>query len=121
MKARGVTQNDVLYLSMSLFILVVSWICFNIYHTWATSKITPLVQMQITPINPRFDTNTIDQIKRRQQVAPLYQLPKAKPSLASNEDASIPAQLDEITLTPTPIQSGQTTKPGQITSPNNQR
>lgn len=121
MKAKGVTQKDVLYLSISLFFMVVAWVSFNIYHTWATSKITPLVQTQITPIDPRFDTNTIQQIKTRQQVAPLYQLPKVSPSATVDQSASIPAQLDQITVTPTSIQQQSISKPGQITIPKNQR
>jgi hypothetical protein len=102
MKVRGVTQRDVLFLFMSMFIVVVAWISFNIYHRLVTSSITPEVQMQTTPIEPKFDTDMIQQLKTRQQVEPLYQLPKASPSATIEPEASIPANLDEITITPSP-------------------
>lgn len=119
MKARGVTQKDVLFLFLSMFFIVSAWVSFNIYHAWVTSSIAPEVQEQVRPIDPRFDTDMIQQLKTRQQVAPLYQLPKSTPSASIEPAASVPANLDEISITPNPG-AGQTNKPGQITSPNNQ-
>ncbi len=65
-------QKDILLLIISSFALVVFWIIFNVYHNFVTSTIPETLTVQITPINPSFDTKTITTIKQRIPVSPIY-------------------------------------------------
>ncbi|MEX2013142.1 MAG: hypothetical protein WD967_01940 [Candidatus Levyibacteriota bacterium] len=65
-------QKDILLLIISSFSLVVFWIAFNIYHNIVTSTIPENLSVQIFPINPTFDTKTIDALKARTQVVPIF-------------------------------------------------
>ena len=67
-------QKDILYITISSFILVALWIGFNLYHTYTTSTIEPELQTEINPIDSRFDTDTINQLKSRKTVTPVYQI-----------------------------------------------
>ena len=89
-------QKDILLLIISSFSLVVLWIAFNIYHNMVTSTIPATLSIQIFPINPTFDTKTIDALKARTQVAPIYNplatqsapLPEPTPSAAVSTDSA---------------------------------
>ena len=74
MKIKGITQKDTLFLAISFFIVVFAWIGFNLYHIWATSTISELLQQQIRPIDRTFDTQTIEQLKTLQKVDPLFEI-----------------------------------------------
>lgn len=65
-------QKDILLLIISSFALVVFWIIFNAYHNFVTSTIPEALTVQITPINPSFDTKTITALKQRTPVSPIY-------------------------------------------------
>ena len=86
-------RKDILFLSIATFIVVVVWISSNLYHKWATSTISEDVQKQLTPINPSFDTATIDKLKLRQKVNPVYTL--------NQTVTATPTQ----TVTPSPTES----------------
>jgi hypothetical protein len=92
-------QKDILYISISSFILVVLWIAFNLYHAYVTSTITPELQSQIQQINPNFDLETVQKLKTRQRVNPAYEF-----NPASNE----------ATITPEPAVEAV---PGPATTP----
>jgi hypothetical protein len=66
-------QKDILYISISSFILVVLWIASNLYHAYVTSTIAPELQNQIQQINPTFDLETVQKLKTRQRVNPAYE------------------------------------------------
>jgi hypothetical protein len=72
MRPSHVTQNDFLFLSVSIFVIIAAWIGFNIYHAWVTTTITEDLQLQIVPIEGRFDTAVIDNLKKRKIVQPLF-------------------------------------------------
>src|SRR5882724_3666224 len=96
MRNKHVTQNDIIFLSGSLFVIVFLWIGSNLYHAWVTSTISPDLQIQIVPISPTFDTDVIDQLKNRTTVLP---------NLDQEAEASISG-----TITPTqPIGSTEAT------------
>lgn len=86
-------EKDLFYLVISIFVLSVLWIGFNIYNSFATSTIDEVLQEQITPINPTFDTATIEQLKKRESI-------NAVTNFTPNEDA------EAAELTPTPEASG---------------
>lgn len=105
-------QTDILFVLISSFIVVASWIGFNLYHKWATSTISTDIQAQIIPIDPNFDEETVAAIKKRKKVVPVNQLkgsPVAasptttiNPSIAS--EVIIPTQPESITDNDVPIQ-----------------
>lgn len=65
-------QKDVLIILWMTFITTVAWIGFNIYHAIVTSTISEELQMQILPIDPNFDMATINKLKSREKIEPLY-------------------------------------------------
>lgn len=73
-------KKDLTFLLASGFILVLVWITLSIYHESITSTIPQALSIHIAPISPTFDTNTIEQLKKRKTVLPTYELPFASPS-----------------------------------------
>lgn len=67
-------QKDLIFIFGSLFILVLGWIILSIYHNFATSTITENISTEITAISATFDTNTIEKLKKRIKISPLYEL-----------------------------------------------
>ena len=67
-------KKDLVTLLSSIFVFVFIWIGFNIYHNSTFSTIAPLVSAKLSPISPSFDTKTIDKLKKRQNVTPVFQL-----------------------------------------------
>lgn len=102
-------QKDILYVSISCFVVVAVWVATNIYHANVTSTIEPDLQTQIVPINPTFDESTIQKIKSRKKILPVFE------SKASSSEA-------ELTPSPTipePTGAGATpalptTQPNQV-------
>jgi len=67
-------RKDILMILVPIFIIVVFWIGFSIYHGIVSSTISEVENLQITPISPDFDTKTIQGLKKRQTVTPTYQI-----------------------------------------------
>lgn len=67
-------QKDIILILMLTSIIVIAWIAFSIYHNLATSTISQVQSVDIRPINPTFDTKTIDELKKRDKVFPIYEL-----------------------------------------------
>lgn len=76
-------QKDLLLLLVPFFILVVAWIIFNIYHNSVASTISDTLNIQITPINPSFDTKAIEAIKKRDRIEPIYNLSNSEVATSS--------------------------------------
>lgn len=96
MSRKSITQKDVLFLSISMFVIVALWVGFNIYHAWATSTISEDLQMQIIPIEASFDTDTLNNLKTREKIEPLIEL--------SAQVSASPAAEETTTITPTPTE-----------------
>lgn len=75
-------RKDILTLLVPTFIFIFAWIGFGIYHNSVKSTISEELNMQITPISPDFDTKTIDKLKKRQNVTPIYQTNESTQSSA---------------------------------------
>jgi hypothetical protein len=101
MKKKQSPIEDILFLSISSFVVVVAWVGFNIYHSYVTTTITPDLQIQIEPIQPDFDIATIQTLKSRKQVAPITKL------------------LNKTPLEPTPAATTQQITPTQTITPTN--
>jgi hypothetical protein len=81
-------RKDVLMIIVPTLIFVIFWILFSIYHNFVSSTIPETLNIQINPINPSFDDNTVNAIKKRTQINPLYQL--STPSAAVTNIPIIP-------------------------------
>lgn len=88
------------------FILVLLWIIFSIYHNLSSSTISEALNLQISPIAPAFDLDTVENLKRREQIIPasnaLPETPTPTPSISetipsSSESATISTQTEEAT------------------------
>lgn len=82
-------QKETLYFLGSICLVAIAWVGFNIYHSYVASTVPPSLSIQITEINPNFDTKTIDELKIRTQAPALYVLPSA---VNQSSVASISAQ-----------------------------
>lgn len=80
-------QKDILYITVSSFILVIAWIAFNIHHALTTTTISEDLQVQIEPISPDFDMQTIQNLKTRTQVAPINQV--SNPVVTGQPEATV--------------------------------
>jgi hypothetical protein len=87
-------QKDVLFIFISSFVVVFAWVGFNLYHKWVTTTISTDLQMQINPIEPSFDRDTIENLKKREQIQPAYE----------SDTKSQPTPTPSIT-TPTPTEA----------------
>jgi hypothetical protein len=90
-------KNQILIILVPSFIFVIAWIGFSVYHNVITSTISDSLSVQIAPIAPDFDTNTIDALKNRLQVTPIYDLG----TLAQNSTLQASPSATPITTTPT--------------------
>ena len=102
-------RKDLMLLLIPTFIFVVAWTGFSIYHGFVTSTIPANLNTQISPITPSFDTKTINALKDRQDVNPIYDI---NPAIISNNtgeassSASVnPSPTPEVSVTPTPTVS----------------
>ena len=73
-------QKDILVILISLFVLVVVWIGGNIYHNSVRSTISKTINQDISQINPKFDVKTINKLKNRQRLNPLFELKNITPT-----------------------------------------
>lgn len=95
-------QKDILYITISSFILVVAWVGFNLYHTYTTTTISEDLQMQIIPIDRDFDTTTIQQLKKRTKVAPFNEIKNTTSPTPTTSQASASANTSPTNNTLTP-------------------
>lgn len=78
-------NKDILLIVVPSFLLIIAWVAFNIYHNTVSSTIPETLNVQIVPINPSFDSKTIQSLKNRARIEPMYQ------SSASNIEESSPS------------------------------
>ena len=98
---RNSKQKDILFIVISSFIVVAAWIGFNLYHIYVTSTVSDDLQLALTPINPDFDKQTLQHLKSRKNINPLFQSP-----ISSSAATPTPEPLPTIT-TPTTEPSPQ--------------
>jgi hypothetical protein len=85
-------QKDLTLLTFSLFILVVIWVSFSIYHKNTTSTINEVQQTHIKPITGKFDTVTIDKLRKRTAVEPDFSNPLGSESGQTNGRRQAPLE-----------------------------
>ncbi len=97
-------QKDIIFILGSSFFVIFAWIVFNIYHGSVQSTIPEKTIRKITPIKAEFDLKTVENIKGRNKIEPLYNI-TSEPSSPSTTPSAIP--------TPT---IGQQTEEGQASA-----
>lgn len=85
-------QKDILYISISIFIVTAIWVASNLYHAYVTSTITPDLKIQIVPIAPNFNTNIVQKIKNRKRIAPVFEIKNSSSEANTTEGLSTPTQ-----------------------------
>jgi len=73
-------QKDILIIIILLFIFTLVWIGGSIYHNAVNSTISETTSKDIFPIEPVFDTKTIDKLKKRQKIIPSFELENIIPT-----------------------------------------
>ncbi len=68
-------QKDLLILLIPMFLITVLWVIFNIYHNHISSTITDPLTVQIIPIDGKFNRASLESIKDRKRVEPLFIAP----------------------------------------------
>ena len=86
-------QREIVILLIPIFILTVCWVVFNVYHSYVNSTIKDPLTSQIIPIQGKFDTETISDIKERKRVDPTSEIivsdeASPTPTLDEDEEAS---------------------------------
>lgn len=82
-------KKDILIIIILLFVFVVAWVGFSIYHSVISSTISETTSQDISPIAPTFDTKTIEKLKLRQKITPSFELKSITPTPFQ----TLPAQL----------------------------
>ncbi|MBI2431037.1 MAG: hypothetical protein HYV39_03420 [Candidatus Levybacteria bacterium] len=90
-------KRDFLFVLISGFILVVIWIGFNIYHNAVTSTIPEATSIQIEPIAPTFDMQSIASIKKREKASPVFELSTNQTQSGSTATQSASTQSNQAT------------------------
>lgn len=103
-------RNDILYILIPGCALVFIWIGFNIQHSAATSTIPEATSIQIQPIDPEFDTQTIEAIKQRKKVEPVLQF-ESNSTTSANTNSPIISPIPTEILTGT--ESAEATESAQ--------
>ncbi len=57
--------KNLTYIAIFTFIIILSWIGFGVYHSYATSTIGNDTQVLISPIPAHFDLDVVKQISER--------------------------------------------------------
>lgn len=96
-------RKDVLLLLIPTFIVVLLWVVFSVYHSYINSTIPTDVNMQILYIEPDFDLKTIEDLKKRQIVAPIDAIELGAEQDLTTEDNTLDSQETLIDQELTPI------------------
>ncbi len=68
-------QKDLLILLVPMFLVTILWVIFNIYHNYVTSTIVDPLTVQIVPIDGKFNKTSLESIKDRKRLEPLFTAP----------------------------------------------
>lgn len=66
-------KKDFVLFIATTFVIILAWIIFNVYHKSIKSTIPEKLNVQIVNIEPNFDKNTLEKLKNRKKVIPLYE------------------------------------------------
>lgn len=88
----------VILIAVTVFVIMV-WIIADIYHTKASVSVSPQLSHALEPLDPNFDLETLEQIKKRGPSATKSPQSTATPT-------PTPSATPTATPSPTPTPSG---------------
>lgn len=65
-------EKDIILLVVPLFFLALLWIGYSVYINSVSSTIPENINVQIAPIDGNFDEKTINELKGRQNLLPVF-------------------------------------------------
>lgn len=102
-------RKDFLIILVPSFIITILWVVFSIYHNLTTSTIIDPLTIQIIPIGGSFDEKSIQNIKNRQKVDPLFEfeaVPELNPTpMPSPAPEATPSAIPTGIETPVPTEA----------------
>lgn len=60
-------RKEIAILALIIFLSVVAWIAFDIYHTKNKMTISPKELQQVIPLTPTFDNDILKRLKTREE------------------------------------------------------
>ncbi len=96
-------QRDTVFVLASSAIVVILWIVFSVISKYTSPTVNDVVLSSVTPIEKTFDLATLDQIKKRQKVEPLFTA--QQPVVSITPTISPNPRLISPTTSPTPTTS----------------
>ena len=85
-------QKDILIIVILFFISSLVWIGTSIYHSGTNSTISETTNNNIAPIDPTFNTKTIEKLKTRKRVSPSFEQQVVNPIPVLLPNLVIPPQ-----------------------------
>ena len=85
------THNRLLIILVLLLIFVVVWVVGNTYHNLNKSTISEETSREILPITPSFDLQTIDKLKKRKKINPIFKLERSPTPTSLQPQISSPS------------------------------
>jgi hypothetical protein len=67
-------KKDILVILIPSFICVLAWIIFSVIHSYLSPTVSKSINIEVTPIEPNFDTKTLELIKQRQVIEPIFEI-----------------------------------------------
>lgn len=61
-------RKELYILAVIIFLTVIAWITFGIYHARTTSSVGDLKIENLVPLTPAFDNDIIDQLRFRKEI-----------------------------------------------------
>lgn len=74
-------KKEAYFILISTFVSILAWIIFSILQSAVNSTISAPLSVQISPIHPTFDTQTISALKKRTLVLPAEEV---QPDIATS-------------------------------------
>lgn len=89
-------RKETIIILWMTFVTVAAWIVLSIYHIWVNSTISPIDASAIAPIDPKFDMNTINKLRMRERVEPLYQFNESSEGKEASKEAEISPSTESV-------------------------
>lgn len=69
MKKKQTLNQDILILSILTLFTVLTWIAFDVLRTLRKPTVPEVLKEQLTPLNPNFDTETLESLKQKLSIS----------------------------------------------------
>lgn len=89
-------QKELVIFLVPMFLITVLWVIFNIYHNHVSSTITDPLTLQIIPIDGKFNRTSLESIKDRKRIEPLFVAPVTEDEDISPTPSPAIEQTEEI-------------------------